>query len=40
MCQFYSAILDKDLDYFTIQDEEVENIRWFSLNEIKKGEFE
>ena len=39
-CQFYSAILDKDLDYFTIQEEEVESIRWFSLDEIKKWEFE
>jgi hypothetical protein len=34
------SILDKELDYFTIQEEEVEKIRWFSLDEIKKGEFE
>jgi isopentenyldiphosphate isomerase len=39
-CQFYFAILDVELDYFTIQEEEVENIRWFSLDEIKKWSFE
>ena len=38
-CQFYKAILDKDLDYFKIQEEEVENIRWFSVEEIKNWEF-
>ena len=39
-CQFYSAELDVDLDYFTIQEEEVENVRWFSVDEILKWEFE
>ena len=39
-CQFYTAILDVDTDYFTICEEEVEALRWFSIEEIKKGEFE
>ena len=38
-CQFYTAILDENLNYFTIQKEEVEDIRWFSLEEIKLWEF-
>lgn len=38
-CQFYLAIVDAPIEYFTKQDEEVKDLRWFSLDEIKKWEY-
>jgi hypothetical protein len=35
-CQFYIAKMDVAIDYFTIQEEEVERLRWFTVEEIKK----
>jgi hypothetical protein len=32
--------MDVAIDYFTIQEEEVERLRWFTVEEIKKWEFE
>lgn len=39
-CQFYISILDKPIEDFKIQEEELEDIRWFSENEILKKEYE
>ncbi|MCH2188930.1 NUDIX domain-containing protein [Candidatus Gracilibacteria bacterium] len=39
-CQFYTTILDLDIEEFTIQEEEVEALRWFSREEILIGEYE
>jgi len=39
-CQYYISKLDEKLDYFKIQEEEVEAIRWFSIDEILEWEFE
>ena len=38
--QFYIAHMDEPMEYFTKQDDEVEALRWFSVDEIKKGSFE
>lgn len=38
--QFYFAKLDKDIEEFFIQKEEVERVRWFNIDEIKKWTFE
>jgi len=38
--QLYKAQLDKNIDNFTIQKEEVEKIRWFTREEILIWEFE
>jgi isopentenyldiphosphate isomerase len=38
--KFFSSKLDKKIDSFILQKEEVESIRWLSLDEIEKGEFE
>ena len=39
-CQWYFVIVDKNLEDFTIQEDEVEEIRWFGrdelLNELNK----
>lgn len=37
--QLYKAKLDKNIENFIIQEEEVEKIRWFSIDEIKKWNF-
>lgn len=37
--QLYVAILDKDIGVFKIEKDEVEDIRWFSVDEIKKWIF-
>ncbi len=34
-CQWYYLQIDKKLDYFKIQEDEVEQIRWFSTKELK-----
>ena len=39
-CQFYVAHIDEPVEYFTIQEEEVVGLRWFSVDEIRKEEFE
>lgn len=39
-CQFYVALSDKRIDQFKIQDDELEAIRWFNINEIKGETFE
>jgi isopentenyldiphosphate isomerase len=35
-CQWYTLIIDKPADKFTIQEEEVERVTWFSQDELKK----
>ncbi|MBU1111176.1 MAG: NUDIX domain-containing protein [archaeon] len=35
--QWYTVILDWDLDKFTIQKDEVEEIKWFDKDELLKG---
>lgn len=39
-CQYYLAKMDVNIDYFTIQEEEVEGLRWFTIEEIRAGEYE
>lgn len=38
-CQFYTAKCDKNINEFKIQEEELKAIRWFSFEEIMKGEY-
>lgn len=33
--QWYSVIVDRPIDYFTIQEEELEAIAWISINDLK-----
>ena len=35
-CQWYSAVVDKPLEYFTLQEDEVEKLAWVSLNDLIK----
>ena len=35
-CQWYTLTLDKELDAFTLQEEEVAEIKWFSREELTK----
>ncbi len=35
-CQWYFLKIDKELEYFTIQQEEVEKIKWFKKTELEK----
>ncbi|NOQ55191.1 MAG: NUDIX domain-containing protein [Nanohaloarchaea archaeon] len=34
-CQWYYALIDKGIDEFTIQEEEVAEIKWFKKEELK-----
>ena len=36
-CQWYRLAIDKDIEYFRIDPEEVEQIRWFSRDELRKA---
>lgn len=38
-CQFYMANMDVDIDHFTKEDKEVEELRWFSSDEIRRWEY-
>ena len=35
-CQWYIIVLDKNINEFKIQKEEVENLKWFSVKELVK----
>ena len=35
-CQLFTAVVDKDIGEFKKQDEEVEAIRWWTKDEIRK----
>lgn len=35
-CQFFYAILDKDIIEFKIQEDELEKLRWFSIDALEK----
>jgi len=35
-CQWYTLVIDKDIDYFKLQEEEVKAIKWFTRDELKK----
>lgn len=34
-CQYYDLYLDRDVDEFILEENEVESVRWFSVEEIK-----
>ena len=38
-CQYYVATMDAEIDHFVIQEEEVHDIRWFSVEEVRKGSY-